>query len=85
MVGAYDDARKLTAQEDSLFRTVVLEREGLQLKPLKVARQVVGGMNYRFECIDAHKKKVEVVVYQPLPCHGEESRITSINEKPYTK
>ncbi len=85
MVGAYGKAGKLTAQEDSLFTAVVVEREGLQLKPLKVARQVVGGMNYRFECVDAHKKKVEVVVYQPLPCYGEEARITSIDDKPYTK
>ncbi len=85
MVGGYGKASRLTAQEDSLFIAVVLNQEGLHLKPLKVARQVVAGTNYRFECVDEHKKKVEVVVYQPLPCYEEESRITSINGKPYTK
>lgn len=85
MVGGYGKAGKLTAQEDSLFTAVVKNEAGLQLRPLKVSRQVVAGTNYRFECVDADRKKVEVVVYQPLPCYNEKARITSINDKPYTK
>lgn len=82
LVGAYGKSTKLTAEEDSLFKAVVLSHSDLQLKPLKVSRQVVAGTNYCYECTDANKKKVEVVVYQPLPGAGE-ARITSINGKDY--
>lgn len=85
MVGAFDKSTKLTVEEDSLFKAVVLSHEDLQLKPLKVSRQVVAGTNYRYECVDVTTgKKVEVVVYQPLPGAGEAS-ILSINGEYYMK
>ena len=85
MVGAFDKSTKLTIEEDSLFKAVVLSHEDLQLKPLKVSRQVVAGTNYRYECVDVTTgKKVEVVVYQPLPGAGEAS-ILSINGEYYMK
>ena len=84
MVGAFGKSTKLTAEEDSLFKAVVLSHNDLQLKPLKVSRQVVAGTNYCYECVDANKKKVEVVVYQPLPGAGK-AQILSINGKDYMK
>lgn len=84
MVGAFGKSTKLTTEEDSLFKTVVLSHSNLQLKPLKVSRQVVAGTNYRYECVDNNKKKVEVVVYEPLPGQGD-ARILSIGGKEYAK
>ena len=75
---------KLTAEDDSLFKAVVLSHSDLQLKPVKVSRQVVAGMNYCYECVDNNKKKVEVVVYKPLPGQGD-ARILSIGGKEYTE
>lgn len=84
MVGAFDKSTKLTTEEDSLFKAVVLSHSNLQLKPLKVSRQVVAGTNYRYECVDNNKKRVEVVVYEPLPRQGD-ARILSIGGKEYTE
>ena len=84
MVGAFDKSTKLTEEEDSLFKAVVLSHADLQLKPLKVSRQVVAGTNYCYECVDIHKRKVEVVIYQPLPGAGDAS-ILSIKGKEYMK
>ena len=84
MVGAYGKSTRLTAEEDSLFNVVVLSHSDLQLKPIKVSRQVVAGTNYRYECVDSNKKKVEVFVYEPLPGQGD-ARILSINGKEYAK
>lgn len=84
MLGAFGKSTKLTTEEDSLFKAVVLSHSDLQLKPLKVARQVVAGTNYRYECVDNNKKKVEVVVYEPLPGLGD-ARILSIGGKEYTE
>lgn len=57
MVGAFGKSTKLTTEEDSLFKAVVLSHSNLQLKPLKVSRQVVAGTNYRYECVENNKKK----------------------------
>lgn len=84
MVGGFDKSTKLTAEEVSLFETVVLSHGDLQLKPLKVSRQVVAGTNYRYECVDKNKKKVEVVVHEPLPGQGD-ARILSVNGKEYAE
>ena len=79
MVGAFGKSTKLTAEEDSLFKAVVLPCADLRLKPLTVSRQVVAGTNYRYECVDVDNgKKVEVVVYQPLPGAGN-ARVVSVN------
>lgn len=84
MTGAFDKSTKLTTEEDSLFKAVVLSHSDLLLKPIKVSRQVVAGTNYRYECVDNNKKKVEVIVYEPLPGQGD-ARISSINGKEYAK
>lgn len=80
MIGAFGKSTKLTTEEDSLFKAVVLSHSNLQLKPLKVSRQVVAGTNYRYECVDNNKKKVDVVVYEPLPGQ-DDARILSIGGK----
>lgn len=84
MVGAFGKSTKLTAEDDSLFKAVVLSHSDLQLKPVKVSRQVVAGMNYCYECVDNNKKRVVVIVHEPLPGQGD-ARILSINGKDYTK
>ena len=84
MVGAFEKSTQLTEAVDSLFKAVVLSHSDLQLRPLKVSRQVVAGMNYRYECVDKNKKKVEVIVYEPLPGQGD-ARILSIDGKEYTR
>ncbi len=84
MVGAFGKSTKPTAEEDSLFKAVVLKHGDLQLKPLKVSRQVVAGTNYRYECVGKDKRKVEVVVYEPLPGQGE-ARVLSVDGKEYTE
>ena len=60
MVGAFGKSTKLTTEEDSLFKTVVLSHSNLQLKPHKVSRQVVAGTNYRYECVDNNKKRLKL-------------------------
>lgn len=61
LVGAFGKSTKLTTEEDSFFKVVVLSHSNLQLKPLKVSRQVVAGTNYRYECVDNNKKRLETV------------------------
>ena len=56
MVGAFDKSTKLTVEENSLFKAVIMQHTDFQLKPLKVSRQVVAGTNYRYECVDYNKK-----------------------------
>ena len=60
MVGAFGKSIKLTSEEESLFKAVVLSHSNLQLNPLKVSRQVVGGTNYRYECVDNNKKRLRL-------------------------
>ena len=84
MEGVFGKSTKLTTEEDSLFKTVVLSHSNMQLKPLKVSRHAVAGTNYRYECVDNNKKKVEVVVYEPLQGQSD-ARILSIDGKEYTE
>ncbi len=82
IVGGFGKSTRLTSDEIELFEKVVLSHPKLKLTPKKVSHQVVAGTNYRFECIDSNKKKVEVVVYQPLPDNGD-ARILSIDGKDF--
>ena len=84
MVGAFGKSTKLTTEEDSLFKAVVLSHSNLQLKRLKVTRQDMAETNYRYECVKKKKKKVEVIIYEPLPGQGD-ARILSIGGKEYTE
>lgn len=60
MEGTFGKSTKLTTEEDSLFKAVVLSHSNLQLKPHKVSRQVVAGTNYRYECVDNNKKRLKL-------------------------
>lgn len=84
LVGAYDKSTTITDEEFSLFKTVMQSHSDLQLKPIKVSRQVVAGTNYKYECINENKRTVEVVIFQPLPGQGE-ARILSVYGKTDTK
>lgn len=80
MVGAYGSFTALTAEDDSLFRAVMVSHQEWKLRPVKVAHQVVAGTNHRFLCRDEKKKRVEVVIYEPLPGQGM-PRLLSVDGK----
>lgn len=80
LTGAYSPYTRLTAEDAALFNAVMASHQEMKLTPKKVSRQVVAGMNYRFQCLDARGKKVEVVIYEPLPAAGK-AHIISINGK----
>ena len=84
LVSAYHKSTTITDEEFFLFKTVMQSHSDLQLKPIKVSRQVVAGTNYKYECINENKRTVEVVIFQPLPGQGE-ARILSGNSKTDTK
>ena len=60
MVGAFGKSTKLTSEEDSLFKAVVLSHSNLQLKPLKVSRQVVGGTTIVMNAWITTKKRLRL-------------------------
>lgn len=66
MVGAYGDYREVTEEESQLFYDTY--NDELKLKPIKVATQVVAGMNYSFicECVDNAEEHFKVVIYKPI-------------------
>lgn len=73
--GAYADYRALTDEDIEVFESAY--NYGLQLTPQSVATQVVAGTNYKFICTDKAGNDVRVVIFQPLPNHGE-PRVTGI-------
>ena len=78
ITGAYSKAGKLSEEEKAIFSEVVSPYVEPELKAEKVSRQVVAGTNYCFVCKDPDGKRVEVVVYVPLPGNGDPD-ITSVN------
>ena len=79
-VGAYGNYEKPTAEECDMFSQTWDEYDSKNvLTPLKVSRQVVSGMNYRFLCRSAEGKQYMVVIYVPLPNCGN-PRVTSCEE-----
>lgn len=78
MTGAYSKAGKPSEEEKAIFSAVVSPYVEPKLKAEKVLRQVVAGTNYCFVCKDPDGKRVEVVVYAPLPGNGDPG-ITSVN------
>ena len=78
ITGAYSKAGKLSEEEKAIFSEVVSPYVEPELKAEKVSRQVVAGTNYCFVCKDPDGKRVEVVVYVPLPGNGGPD-ITSVN------
>lgn len=75
MAGAYADFRSITDDEMQLFRSAYPHKANL--KPQSVATQVVAGTNYKFICTDNSDNVIKVIVFKPLPNHGE-PRVTSI-------
>ena len=78
ITGAYSKAGKLSEEEKAIFSEVVSPYVEPELKAEKVSRQVFAGTNYCFVCKDPDGKRVEVVVYVPLPGNGGPD-ITSVN------
>ena len=78
VTGAYSKAVKLSEEEKAIFSEVVAPYVDPELKAEEVSRQIVAGTNYCFVCKDPDGRKVNVVVYAPLPGAGE-PLITSVN------
>ena len=81
LVGAYGNYEKVTAEEATLFDEAIKAYDtALRLKPKKVCKQVVAGLNYQFLCVDAAKKEHTVIISKPRPGQGD-PRVTSIDNK----
>ena len=78
LTGGFSRPARLTDEDMAVFREAV--DSGLGLRPRKVARQVVAGTNYRFECRNKDRRSVEVVIFEPLPGRGD-ARVTHIDGK----
>lgn len=67
--GGYSDLRLPTEEETMLFNQLFKD-SALVIKPVNVRTQVVGGMNYRFQCeqmnADSTWSSVEVHLYDPI-------------------
>lgn len=83
LAGGYGNERAVSAEELAFFNEMTSALKGVVYTPENVATQVVAGKNYRFVCkaetVAAEPKtyQVEIIIYQPLPNHGE-PMITSL-------
>lgn len=81
--GGYSELRLPTEEEISLFESLFKDSTDMHIKPVNVRNQVVGGMNYDFQCekmnADSTWSSVYVRVFQPLPGEGD-AEITSISQ-----
>ncbi len=68
LCGGYSDYEKVTAEDIEFFNQNY--KGEVALTPKKVAKQVVGGLNYSFKC-KGQDGKYEVIIYEPLPGQGE--------------
>lgn len=64
MAGGYSEEREVKQEDQELFLKAYDGEK--KLTPLRVAIQVVAGINYRFFCQDDDNKLYEVIIYQPL-------------------
>lgn len=69
MAGGYTDYREPTAEDLRIFQTTYSGEQNL--KPLRVASQIVAGRNFRFCCQDEQGREVIVTIHQPLPGRGD--------------
>lgn len=76
LAGGFGRPARLTDEDMAVFRETV--DSGLGLRPRKVAKQVVAGTNYLFECTGADGHKVDIIVFEPLPGRGD-ARVTRID------
>lgn len=71
LAGGYSNYGKVSQEELTMFQTAVSDYDStLCLTPQKVSRQVVAGMNYKFECRDRKKQNHNVIIFKPLPGRG---------------
>jgi len=78
LCGGYSEQSALSEEEQQLFANTY--KGDVQLTPKSVASQVVAGMNYEYTCSDKDGNIYIVVIYKPLPGHGE-AEVTSIEKK----
>ncbi len=79
LCGGYTTQRELTHEDSLFFENVVSNTEYKDLTPQSVATQVVAGINFHFVCSDKNNKKINVIIYKPLPGQGE-ATITKVEE-----
>lgn len=78
LCGGYTQYRTLDEEDMKLFEATY--KGEITLEPFEVATQVVAGTNYRFRCRDSKRKVYVVVIFQPLPGHGE-AEMVSVTEE----
>lgn len=70
MVGAYSEARELTAADSAVFNVAMADYGYLNLSPVSVSTQVAAGMNYIFNCEgagpDGQASKCQALIFKPL-------------------
>ena len=70
MVGAYSEARELTAADSAVFNVAMADYGYLNLTPVSVSTQVVAGVNYIFNCNGAgpggQASSCQVLIFKPL-------------------
>lgn len=75
--GGWSDYRNLQQEDQELFNKVIGGFVGVDYKPLKVATQIVAGLNYCFLCeatsVTNPPKNyhVQITIFAPLPGKGE--------------
>ena len=73
LAGGYTRLHEVGEEEAALFKQVMKKnKEGLV--PVKVATQVVAGLNYKYICTKPDGTEQTVVIYQPLPGQGKARR-----------
>lgn len=82
-MGAYSDMEKVQAEDLRVYEEARKSDEVLDMKPVKVSRQVVAGMNYRFLVKAKDGSEHIVTIFSPLPGRGD-PRMTSLDEKEVT-
>lgn len=71
LAGGYSKYDKVSKEELQMFEDAIHSYDStLCLTPQKVSRQVVAGMNYKFECADKEKRTCVVKIFKPLPGQG---------------
>ena len=77
--GAYSSYEKPTPEEMNMFIALTHDMNP-RPKALKVAKQVVNGINYRFQCVGQNGDKREMMIveiFKALPTEGGEAKLVS--------
>lgn len=86
LCGGWSEYSSLDSASLAVFNAAVVNTDSVGYVPATVARQVVAGMNYKYECetvnyLDRAKNaKVEITIYAPLRGKPQVTKIEPINK-----